>query len=36
MGTAAAAERAGIIYRWLESGDTFTVGEDADFLLGGP
>jgi predicted TIM-barrel fold metal-dependent hydrolase len=36
MGTAAAAERAGIIYRWLESGDTFTVGEDADFLLGPP
>ncbi len=36
MGTAAAAERAGIVYRWLESCDTFTVGEDADFLLGGP
>ena len=28
--------RAGIIYRWLESGDTFRVPAGADFLLGPP
>jgi predicted TIM-barrel fold metal-dependent hydrolase len=28
--------RAGIIYRWLESEDTFRVPEGADFLLGPP
>lgn len=28
--------RAGIVYRWLESDDTFRVPEEADFLLGPP
>ena len=28
--------RAGLIFRWLESGDTFRVPETADFLLGPP
>lgn len=28
--------RAGIVYRWLESDDTFRVPETADFLLGPP
>lgn len=28
--------RAGLVIRWLESGDTFTVPEGADFLLGQP
>ncbi|HOX37268.1 MAG TPA: amidohydrolase family protein [Candidatus Brocadiia bacterium] len=28
--------RAGIIFRWLESGDTFRVPDGADFLLGPP
>ena len=28
--------RAGIIYRWLESEDTFRVPDGADFLLGAP
>jgi hypothetical protein len=28
--------RAGIVYRWLESEDTFRVPEGADFLLGAP
>jgi len=28
--------RAGIVYRWLESSDTFRVPEEADFLLGPP
>jgi hypothetical protein len=28
--------RAGIVYRWLESDDTFRVPEGADFLLGPP
>ncbi len=28
--------RAGIVYRWLESEDTFRVPEEADFLLGPP
>jgi len=28
--------RAGIVFRWLESEDTFRVPEDADFLLGPP
>jgi predicted TIM-barrel fold metal-dependent hydrolase len=28
--------RAGIVYRWLESPDTFRVPDDADFLLGPP
>ena len=28
--------RAGLVFRWLESGDTFRVPEEADFLLGPP
>jgi hypothetical protein len=28
--------RAGIVFRWLESGDTFRVPAGADFLLGQP
>lgn len=28
--------RAGIVFRWLESDDTFRVPEEADFLLGSP
>ncbi len=28
--------RAGIVFRWLESGDTFRVPQAADFLLGSP
>jgi predicted TIM-barrel fold metal-dependent hydrolase len=28
--------RAGIIYRWLETGDTFRIPAEADFLLGPP
>jgi predicted TIM-barrel fold metal-dependent hydrolase len=28
--------RAGLVFRWLESGDTFRVPEAADFLLGPP
>jgi len=28
--------RAGIVFRWLESEDTFRVPEEADFLLGSP
>ena len=28
--------RAGIVYRWLESDDTFRVPEEADFVLGPP
>ena len=31
-----ARSRAGIVFRWLESGDTFRVPEEADFLLGAP
>lgn len=32
----AARARAGIVYRWLESEDSFRVPEEADFLLGAP
>jgi predicted TIM-barrel fold metal-dependent hydrolase len=31
-----AQARAGIIYRWLETDDAFSVPDAADFLLGGP
>ena len=31
-----AQARAGIVFRWLESEDTFRVPETADFLLGPP
>jgi len=31
-----ARHRAGIVYKWLESGEEFRVTEDADFLLGKP
>jgi predicted TIM-barrel fold metal-dependent hydrolase len=31
-----ARARAGIVFRWLETGDTFRVPEEADFLLGPP
>ena len=31
-----AVVRAGIVYRWLESDDTFRVPDEADFLLGPP
>ncbi|MGC9346554.1 MAG: amidohydrolase family protein [Anaerolineae bacterium] len=36
MTVAEGRARAGIVYRWLETGDTFRVPEEADFLLGPP
>jgi predicted TIM-barrel fold metal-dependent hydrolase len=36
MEVTAGRARAGIIYRWLETDDTFRVPEEADFLLGPP
>jgi predicted TIM-barrel fold metal-dependent hydrolase len=31
-----AVARAGMVFRWLESDDTFGIGDDADYLLGVP
>ncbi|MBN1873760.1 MAG: amidohydrolase family protein [Anaerolineae bacterium] len=36
LSVAQARARAGIVFRWLESEDTFHVPEEADFLLGPP